>query len=189
MNSRITLVIFSFCLLCAAALSATRAAEPAKIATTHYVDNAKHITMDVPLTWERKFPENEDERIRFIFVTAGKSTPNAQPPEFTVVTTGPDAKDESLKSLAAFAAAVRKQDEADDKNAKFDKEKEVKLDGVPALSFGSSKKAKAGPAKLFHLVAIRDGIGYSISFACDPATFDAEYPGAKNVIDSWKWSK
>src|SRR4051794_34163662 len=126
MNRHVLLAIISFCLLCAGALTSTRAAdEKPKIATTHYVDNAKHFAIDIPLTWERKFPENEDERIRFIFATGGKA-------ELLVVTTGPDVKDE-LKSLATFAAAVRKQITADDKNAKFDKDKEVKLDGEPAL--------------------------------------------------------
>jgi len=131
LNIRVPLVATCFCLLCAGALTSTRAAdEKPKVATTHYVDNPKHFAIDVPLTWERKFPENEDERIRFIFATGGKAAANAQPPEFLVVTTGPEAKDD-LKSLAAFAAAVRKQITADDKNAKFDKDKELKLDGEP----------------------------------------------------------
>jgi len=189
LNIRVPLVATCFCLLCTGALTSTRAAdEKPKVATTHYVDNAKHFAIDVPLTWERKFPENEDERIRFIFATGGKAAANAQPPEFLVVTTGPEAKDE-LKSLAAFAAAVRKQITADDKNAKFDKDKEMKLDGEPALAFSGTKATKAGPAKVVYLVAIRDGIGYSVSFACDPATFDGEHAGAKAVVDSWKWSK
>src|SRR5258706_10494034 len=70
LNIRVRLVATCFCLLCAGALTSTRAMdEKPKVATTHYVDNPKHFAIDVPLTWERKFPENEDERIRFIFAT------------------------------------------------------------------------------------------------------------------------
>ena len=32
-------------------------------------------------------------------------------------------------------------------------------------------------------------LGYAVSFACDPATFDAEYASVKPVVESLKWSK
>jgi hypothetical protein len=107
-KNRVALSAATICLLLAGALTATRAEDkPAKVPTSHYVDFAKHIEMDVPLSWERKF--SEDEALHFVFVTGGKSAAGAQPPEFTIAITGPDAKDDTLKSPAKLAAAAKKR--------------------------------------------------------------------------------
>ena len=181
---KVSIFVTTFCLLLTGALTATRADDkPAKVPTSHYVDFAKHIEMDIPLTWERKF--SEDEAMRFVFTTGGKATAGAQPPEFTIMITGPDAKDESLKSAVNLAGAAKKR-MAD---VKFDKEKELKVDGESALSFTGSGKTKTGTAKLLDVVTIHNGMGYAVSFACDPATFDSEVKGAQPVIDSIKWMK
>ena len=121
--------------------------------------------------------------------TGGKSAANAQAPEFSLAVTGPDAKDDSLKSLAAFAVAAKKQVAAGASDVKLDKDKELKLDGESALSFDGSKTGKTGPAKFHQVVAVHNGMGYSISLACDPATFDGEWAAAQAVFDSIKWSK
>src|SRR5438270_2926422 len=105
--------------------------KPAKTPTSHYVDPAKHVELDVPLTWERKFPETEDERVRFIFATGGKSSPSAQPPEFLMVTS---AKDETPKDLTAYADAVKKQAATDAENVKLDAQKEKTVDGEKAIT-------------------------------------------------------
>ena len=189
LKNRVALVGLTIALFLAGALTATRAEDkPAKVPTTHYVDRDKHFAIDVPLSWERKWPEN-NEAIRFLFMTGGKSGANAQPPDFTIVTAGPDAKDESLKTLAAYVAAFRKQAAAGAENVKLDKDMEVKLGDEPAISFTGTGTTKAGPAKFVCMVALHEGMGFAASFACDPATFDAEYAAAKPVIESIKWGK
>src|SRR5947208_5497572 len=107
LQNRIAVVGVTICLLLAGALTTSRAADDKKTPTTHYIDRDKKVEMDVPLSWERRF--SDDSATRFIFATGGKSAANAQPPEFTMVTAGPDASNESLKSLAAFAAQTKKQ--------------------------------------------------------------------------------
>ena len=187
-KNRVALVALIVCLLCAGALKSTRAEENlAKVPTSRYVDNDKHFAMDIPLAWERRFPE--DGGPRYLFATGGKSAANAQAPEFALAVTGPDAKDDSLKSLAAFAAAAKKLVAAGASDVKLDKDKELKLDGESALSFDGSKTGKTGPAKFHQVVAVHNGMGYSISLACDPATFDGEWAAAQAVFDSIKWSK
>jgi hypothetical protein len=173
-----------------AAISTTHAEtedKPAKVPTSHYVDPAKHIELDVPLSWERKWPENEDEHVRFIFTTGGKSGAGAQPPEFRILTTAKD--DPAPKDLPTYAASVKKQATAELENAKFDADKESKVDGEKAVAFAGTGKTKSGSAKVQYVVTVHNAIGYSISFACDPATFDAEYAGAKPVAESVKWGK
>jgi hypothetical protein len=166
-----------------AALSTTRAAtedKPAKVPTSHYVDPAKHIELDVPLSWERKWPENEDEHVRFIFATGGKG-------EFRILTTGKD--DPAPKDAASYASTVKMRAMGELESAKFDADKESKIDGEKAVVFAGTGKAKSGPAKVQYVVTVHNPIGYSISFACDPTTFDAEYAGAKPVVESVKWGK
>lgn len=192
MTNRVALVLVSVALLCGAALTRTQAEDkPAarKVPTSHYVDFTKQVEFDVPVVWERKWPEQDDERVRFMFSTGGKSGPNAQPPEFLMVTAGPDANDASLKSLAAYVEAVKKQAAAGADHVKLDADKESTVDGAKAVSFGGTRTMKAGPARFVYVVTLHNGIGYAMSFACDPATFEAEYAGAKAVFESIKWSK
>jgi hypothetical protein len=167
-----------------AALSSTRAEtedKPAKVPTSHYVDPARHIELDVPLSWERKWPENEDEHVRFIFASGGGRS------EFRILTTAKD--DPAPKDLPSYAATVKKQATVELESAKFDPDKESKIDGEKAVAFAGTGKAKSGSARVHYVVTVHNAIGYSISFACDPATFDAEYAGAKPVVESIKWGK
>ena len=187
LSNRVAVIGLAIGLLLAGALTAARGEEDKKTPTTHYIDREKHVELDVPLTWERHF--SEDAATRFIFGTGGKSAPNTQPPELTVTTTSPDGNAETLKSLAAFAEHVRKQAGVDAKDVKFDKDKEQTLDGEKAISFTGARTGKAGPAKFIYIVTLHNGTGYAVSFASDPATFDAEYAGAKPWIESIKWSK
>ncbi len=84
---------------------------------------------------------------------------------------------------------MKKLASTDSKDVKLEKDKEQKLDGEKAISFSGTKTGKAGPAKVIYIVALHNGVGYAVSFASDPATFDAEYADAKPWIDSIKWSK
>jgi hypothetical protein len=182
--NRVTLSAVAICLLFAGAFTSARGEDKAaKVPTTHYVDIAKHIELDVPLSWERKF--SEDGSYHFIFTTGGKSAADAQAPEFTIAIAGPDAANDSLKSPAALAAAAKKK--APD--LKFEADKDLKVDGEKAVTFTGSGKTKSGAAKAVYVVTLHAGMGYTVCFACDPATFDAELKGTQPVIDSIKWNK
>src|SRR5438477_6029213 len=137
-RNRASVVGFAIGLLLAGALTSTRAEDkPAKVPTSHYVDREKHFAIDIPLTWEIRF--SEEPGTRYMFETGGKFSPNTQQPEFIVTAAGPDANDESLKSLDKLAAQVKKKITDGGGDAKLEKDKEQKLDGEKAISFTCSK--------------------------------------------------
>ena len=167
-------------LMCATAFAAD------KVETNLLTDNEKGFTIDVPKTWDKTEPG--DPVVRFVLLTNGTHAADAQPPVFIVVVVGPDPTDDSLKTVRAFADGMKKQVAVNAPDIKYDDDKDLKLDGEPAIQFSYTKMTKIGMAKFQYQVCIHNGIGYSVSFACDPKTFDAEWPSVQPAFESFKWA-
>ena len=149
-------------------------------------DLEKDYSIAVPRSWQQT--DQHDDVTRFVWLTGGRSSPDAQPPVFIVVVVGPDAADPSLRDVATFAAGMKDQLGRHSRDIRFERDVQTTLDGERAIRFSYTKNTRVGPAKFRDLVAIHNGRGYSISFACDPRTFDDEVHSTRPAFESFRWT-